>query len=244
MFEIAVIYFILITFQRITHSFFYDFPNISILMQQILGVFLPVFINYKFIKKEKYIEKKDFEIKIKDIPILFSAGFCMQVFGSFINYPVILYLSKMGITPPAMEPVPKDEKIFIYIILICILPALFEEVLFRKLTFSVLSDYGRKKALFLTALFFAVIHFNPFSFVPLFLAGITMTYTVYKGYPLIYAILFHFSLNFSGIILDFLTKNETMRLFINNYFVFFGVLSMIFTAMFYIYISRERNKNE
>lgn len=237
--SLIFIYFSLIVIQRAVSFLFADFPYISIFVQQIFGVFAPVFIYFEFIKKERYIEKSDIKIKIYDVPILFFAGFCMQFFGSFINYPVILLLDKLSVTAPKMESVPEDSRIFIYIFLICVLPAIFEEVLFRKLTFSVLSKYGKIKALTASAVIFGLIHFNIYSVVPLTLAGFILTFIIFKGYPLIYTMLFHFLMNFSGIIFDFITRSDKASAIINNYFLLFGLISGFLIFAFICYIKNH-----
>lgn len=237
--SLITVYFFLIIIQRAVSVIFADFPYTSILAQQIFGIFMPVLIYFEFIKKEKCIEKKDLIIKPLHIPIVLVAGFCMQFFGSFINYPVIVLLSKLNVTAPKMADVPDGFKIVYYIILICILPALFEEILFRKFTFKKLSQFGKRKALVLTSVIFGIMHFNPYSVIPLIVAGFFMTYTVYKGFPLIYTILFHFSLNFSGVILDVISKNESVNTLIYNHFALFGIVFGIFTGLFWLFIKKE-----
>ena len=134
--SLIIVYLFLITIQRAVAVLFADFPYTSVLAQQIFGVFMPVLIYYEYIKKEKCIEKTDLKIKKFHIPIVFISGFFMQFFGSFINYPVIILLSKLNFKAPKMMSVPDDFKIIYYIFLICVLPAIAEEILFRKFTFN------------------------------------------------------------------------------------------------------------
>jgi len=241
--SLITVYLALIVIQRAVSVLFADFPYTSILAQQIFGIFMPVLIYFEFIKREKYIEKKDLIIKPLHIPIIFASGFCMQFFGSFINYPVILLLQKLEIEAPKMAEVPEDFKLIYYIFLICVLPAFSEEILFRKFTFLKLSQFGRLKALFLTSVIFGIMHFNLYSVIPLIIAGFIMTFTVYKGFPLIYAVIFHFSMNFSGVILDVITKNENINTLIYNHYALFGIISGIFVIMFALFI-KEGFKNE
>lgn len=234
--SLIIVYLFLITVQRAVSVLFADFPYTSILAQQIFGVFMPVLIYFEYIKKEKCVEKNDLKIKPFHISIVLFSGFFMQFFGSFINYPVVILLSKLNIKAPKMTPVPDDFKIIYYIFLICILPALTEEIFFRKFTFNKLFKFGKIKALVITSLLFGIMHFNIYSIIPLIVAGFIMTYTVYKGFPLIYTILFHFSLNFSGVILDVISENETVNTLIYNHFALFGIISGIFVIAFCFFI--------
>ena len=241
--SLIIIYFTLIAIQRAVSFLFADFPYLSILAQQVFAVFMPVCIYYEFIKKERYIKKDDLKINFSHIPTVFLSGFCMQFFGSFINYPIIVMLDKLNVKAPKMEAVPEGTKIILYIFLICILPAVFEEVLFRKFTFSILKDCGKVKALIVTAVVFGIVHFNLYSLLPLTLAGLMLSFIIYKGFSLIYAILFHFSLNFSGVILDLLTRNDKVNEIINNHFLLFGLIAGFFIFAFTLYISKEAHKN-
>lgn len=240
--SLIIVYLFLITVQRAVSVLFTDFPYTSILAQQIFGIIMPVLIYFEYIKKEKCIDKPDLEIKSFHIPIVFFSGFFMQFFGSFINYPVIILLSNLNIPSPKMTPVPDDFKIIYYIFLICILPAFSEEVLFRKFTFNKLFKFGKTKALVITSLVFGIIHFNLYSIIPLTVAGFIMTYTVYKGFPLIYTILFHFSLNFSGVILDIISESETVNTLIYNHFALFGIISGIIVIAFCFFIKEGFKK--
>lgn len=239
---LIIIYLTLFIIQRAISAVFADYSYTSILFQQVFGVFLPVLIYYT-INSESYIEKSELRIKLNDIPIMFFGGFFMQFLGSFINYPVVYLLEKLQIPTTTSASIPQGSKIFLYIFLICCIPAVFEEVLFRKFTYNILKKYGKNTALFLTALIFGIVHFNLWSILSLIVAGLMLSYLVYNGYPLIYPILFHFSLNLSGIILDFIIKNEKWAEILNNYFPLFGFVSGIFIIIFTFYISKERRSN-
>ena len=240
--SLIIVYLFLIAIQRAVAVLFADFPYTSILAQQIFGIFMPVLIYFEYIKKEKSIEKRDLKINPFHIPLIFFSGFFMQFFGSFINYPIIILLSNLNIPSPKMASVPNDFKIFYYIFLICILPAISEELLFRKLTFNKLLKFGKLKALVITSLIFGIIHFNLYSVIPLTVAGFIMTYMVYKGFPLIYTILFHFSLNFSGVILDIISENENINMMIYNHFALFGIVSGIIVMAFCLFIKEGFKK--
>lgn len=243
MLSLAAMCIFLIIIQKAISVIFSDFPYASIFLQQIFGIFLPAYVLYEISDKKRYIEKKDFRLKKQDIPILLFAGFFMQLFGAFLNYPIILLLSELNIKAPNSTAIPDGSAIFLYIILICVIPAFTEEIFFRKIAFSKLLKYGKTKALIITSLLFGIIHFNPYSLIPLTIAGFLLTYTVSRGFSVIYAVILHFSLNFSGIILDFITKNEKASEIINNHFLLFGFFSGFLIFAFVIYI-KKRSEEE
>lgn len=232
-----ILYILLFVMLKVMSFLFADFPYLSIFMQQLTGIFLPLFIYTVFIKKESYLSKSDFKIKAIHIPLIFIAGFCMQLFFSFINMPVIIYLENLGIPAPSMPPVPNNGRIFLHIFTVCCLPAFAEEIFFRKYTYDVLNKIGNINALIGTALIFAISHLNLYSILPLILTGLTLSYLRYKGASLIYAVTLHFSLNFSGILLDFLTRNEFISSILYNHFAIINILSGALTIGFFVFIN-------
>lgn len=242
MLSFIIIYAALFTVQRAVSRIFPDYPNTSILLQQIFGVFLPVFI-YFIIHNKKYISKRD--LKANGTVMLFSlaAGFCQQLISTLINYPAVILLSRFGIKPPNMPETPEGIQLLAYIFLICCLPAVTEEVLFRKYTFSVFEKTGRKTAAVITAIIFGTVHCNLFSIVPLTVTGLILSYIIYKGFPLICTILFHFSFNMAGTILEILTKYENINTALNNYFWHINFIAATAVILFLIYIRMEGNKN-
>lgn len=243
MMSLTVIFLLLIAIQKAISFIFGDFPYISVVLQQLLGIFIPPFVYCKIIKKQAYVESKDFKIKSYDIFPLLFAGFFMQVFGSFVSYPVSLLLANFNLKTATPSAISEIKGPVLYIFLVCFIPAFTEELLFRKLAFQKISEYGKKCAVALTAILFGLIHFNPYSLVPLILAGLAMGYVCYEGFPVIYTMIFHFSLNFSGLLLDFITKSEKANEIINNYFLLIGILSGFFVFSFLLYI-KKRSKEE
>lgn len=243
MMSLTVIFLLLIAIQKAISFLFGDFPYISVLLQQILGIFIPPFVYSEVIQKQDYIEVKDFKIKPYDIFPLLFAGFFMQVFGSYISYPISLLLAHFNLKAPAASAISEIQNPVAYIFLVCIVSAFTEEMLFRKFSFQKISRYGKKRAVALTAIIFGLIHFNLYSLVPLILAGLAMGFLSYEGFPVVYSMIFHFSLNFSGFLLDFITKSEKANEIINNYFFLIGILSGFFVFSFLLYI-KKRSKEE
>lgn len=88
---------------------------------------------------------------------------------------------------------------------VAITPAVCEEMIFRgyiQTSFSI--RYNQQKAAWITALFFAVYHFNPTGFFGLFLLGWYFGFAAYKTNSIFVPMLLHFIYNGSAALLYFL----------------------------------------
>ena len=134
-------------------------------------------------------------------------------------------------------------EMLLVIITISIVPAICEEVMFRG---YIQRSFGFKFkphiAAILTALFFALYHFNPYGLIPLAIIGFYLGFAAYKSQSLVIPIIVHFLNNFFAVMLYFIIGDD--ELFKSNVsdaaaldanVIYFFVLSFMFTAlMFFI----------
>ena len=140
---------------------------------------------------------------------------------------VYLYLQEQIPVPESLEPILKQlrelieatykrlvtadsisELLFVAVV-VAIVPAFTEEILFRGLVQRNF-ELGFKGlwGVIVTGLVFGMYHFNPFSFVPLFVLGIFFGYVVYRSGSIVNAILGHFLNNFLAILAVFYGMDE------------------------------------
>lgn len=95
------------------------------------------------------------------------------------------------------------------VISIALVPAFCEEFLFRGF---VQSSFEKRLTIFwsisLTALIFALFHFNPFALIPLFALGIYFSYIVYLTNSIFISVILHFLNNFFTITIFAIYKTE------------------------------------
>jgi len=86
------------------------------------------------------------------------------------------------------------------IIVVALVPAISEEMLFRGFLQTSLEYTTRiTYAVIFSSFLFAAIHLNPVLFMPLFVAGLFFGYTSYLSSSIIVPVILHFLLNFAGI---------------------------------------------
>jgi|GEM_PF-1905211 len=100
--------------------------------------------------------------------------------------------------------------ITLFIIQISVLPAIFEELLFRKAMLKTLSKYGSLVAILITAFCFALMHENLTQGIFAFFMGIVLAFITIKTKSIIPAMIIHFLNNFvAGISLIALKLNNS-----------------------------------
>lgn len=133
------------------------------------------------------------------------------------------------------------------ILVIAVVPAICEELLFRGLLqHNFVKGLGAKSGIILTGTLFALFHFNPFAFIALMVLGIYFSFLVYKTNSIYSSMVGHFTNNFiASISLFYFGKDdvvlksseqvitsaqlpELFLIFVIFLFVFVGSLYLIF----------------
>lgn len=130
-------------------------------------------------------------------------------------------------------------EMLLVIITISVVPAICEEVMFRG---YIQRSFGFKFkphiAATLTALFFALYHFNPYGLIPLAIIGFYLGFAAYTSQSLVIPIIIHFLNNFFAVMLYFIIGDD--ELFKSNVsdaealdanIIYFIILFFMFTAL-------------
>jgi len=203
-------------------------PNWKELVLFILGIIIltPLLQSYLYIQNyfiEKLAEASPFINSIKYL--LDSLNELIEkTFGNLIH----------------ADNVPE---MLLVIITISIVPAICEEVMFRG---YIQRSFGFKFkphiAAILTAVFFALYHFNPYGLIPLAIIGFYLGFAAYTSQSLVIPIIIHFLNNFFAVILYFIIGDDelfksyvTDAAAIDANLIYFFILLFMFTAlMFFI----------
>lgn len=158
----------------------------------ILSFLIPIvtlkgMLNISYNKKNKE-EKKD----IKKILLWTVMAIPVMYLSTYI---VELLISKMDINPTMLENALVFDKSLLgsilFFIEIAVLPAIFEELLFRKVMLDGAKKYGTVFGIVFTAIMFGLIHMNVPQAVNAFLIGIIFAYVTIKTGSIISAMILH-----------------------------------------------------
>ena len=134
-------------------------------------------------------------------------------------------------------------EMLLVIIAISVVPAICEEVMFRG---YIQRSFGFKFkphiAAIITAVFFALYHFNPYGLIPLAIIGFYLGFAAYTSQSLVIPIIIHFLNNFFAVMLyfiigddDLLKSNVSDAASLDMNVIYFFLLLIMFTAlMFFI----------
>jgi membrane protease YdiL (CAAX protease family) len=142
-------------------------------------------------------------------------------------------------------------EMLLVIIAISVVPAICEEVMFRG---YIQRSFGFKFkphiAAIITAIFFALYHFNPYGLIPLAIIGFYLGFAAYTSQSLVLPIIIHFLNNFFAVMLyfiigdeDLLKSNVTDTASLDTNVIYFLLLLFLFTALiFFILNYYKKNK--
>ncbi|MCT4583963.1 MAG: CPBP family intramembrane metalloprotease [Peptostreptococcaceae bacterium] len=134
----------------------------------------------------------------------------------FLSYPIAVYINAIFniflylifgkvMTVDAIPLVDTEAKYILNIFLICLLPGICEETLFRGLFLRTSQIKGVKESILYTAFLFSIFHLNIFIAPGIFFLGIVMGYLVIYTNSIIPSMIAHFFNNFIAITMQFLT---------------------------------------
>ena len=170
------------------------------------GVILVPPIYFLTIKKKPILES--LRIKTVSLPtikntFIFSAGILIafdtldRIIHKFIPPPE--YIIDLG---EIMRPDSTLGYIFLFLAVVIVAP-IGEEIVFRGFLQKFLEEYWKDitRAVLVTSLFFAMIHFNPFWTIQIYLLGVILGFLAWKTKSVIPSILLHIVNNGSAFIL-------------------------------------------
>lgn len=162
--------------------------------------------------------------KRNGLPIAFNGRLNINqglilVWGSIISFQLInaplIHLITNFFSPHSGNIVNPG---MIYFIGAILLGPILEELVFRG-TFltGMLESYTPRKAILITAVFFALVHIKLLQIVPAFFWGLLFGYTFYKTRSIVLVILLHITVNFTGLLNSWVRPGNEPFTFLNAY---------------------------
>lgn len=157
-------------------------------------------------------------LKIKKVPL---KSLLLTIILVILIYPVILLLNGVFLSLLSnfveyknfpMELMLQNVPIFNYLIFMCLVPAICEEVFFRGTLTNAYNVYGEKFSIIVSALVFALFHFDIQNFIAPFLLGLLFASLIEVTGSILPAIVAHFVNNVIAVL--------TARYFNDRFFDF------------------------
>lgn len=231
----AIISFVL----HMASSFFDTFIPIY-LQALIIGVFayiLPIVIYAKTNHITAQSAADKFYLKGCKVPLLILAaimGCCFQFVVVLIDLPVNMISGNSSSYIPS-TPAELIAAVFV----IAVMPAIFEEFLFRGIVLGSMSEFNTKAAMVFSAIMFAVMHADIYGLIGYIIMGLILVSIVRRTNSIYSAMVFHFANNTTALILGYINDELIyMPVFTISLFAI-GVILFITAYMLFASITKK-----
>jgi len=176
--------------------------GIGTIFANLLSFVLVIFIGCK--KSHKKLSEifviKNVTFSLWIAVIVFTFG--LVIVSSEIDNLVSYLIPKPEFFQQLFGTIVENKYIAISIILVGLMPAFGEEMMFRGVILGGFKDnYTNKKAIIVSALLFGIVHLNPWQFVTAFIFGIIVGWVCLKTKSLLLCIYMHLFNNMTSVIL-------------------------------------------
>lgn len=241
-----------IFFNVLSNSVGYNFLSSTFLMfiTPFLCSLLPAVL-YFSVTRENYKEVLSLnKISLSNVILIVIMAILIQPIANFVSY-ITSYLFT-NTASEAMNSI-SDVPFWFFLLISAILPAIFEEVVFRGIILSGVRSAGVVKSALISGLFFGIIHLNPHQFIYAFLIGIVFALFVIYTKSIYSSILAHFIINGTQGFILYMSKNfysqEELSVATQSDFsvasiLYSGATAIVFGILFYFVFRYFTKKNE
>ncbi len=209
--------------------------------------FIPMLF-YKKLDKEYRFSEMPCKFKFsRHFPLLLLGALAINYAAAYVNSILSAFLG-IDMSSLMLVEYPNGYHAYHFVldtIKIAIIPAFCEELLFRGLILDRLHRFGRAKAIFISALLFALMHQNIGQIIYTFILGLVLGYIVVESGSIWGAIVIHFVNNFTQVVMNAVmyTQHEARANFIIAAFELIIVVVGTAAALFYYFRHGKKNIN-
>ncbi len=215
--------------------------------------FVLTFVIINKVSRTNYITalgvKRKFSIKYLLVTIFLSLV-CVFGMSNFVSL-FDAVLAKIGFNGSYALPIPMDNfgYLVLNLILLAVLPAICEELVFRGIIFNGLKQYGNMKAVFLSATLFMLVHSSVEQTVYPFFVGIVLALLMLRTNNIIYPILLHFLNNAIVVVINYISVHSgavsefTLSTFNILFAIALAILAVLCIVIVFKIILKNKNKS-
>ncbi len=177
-------------------------PYLQVGIASLIAYSIPILF-YAHAHKVKHIRQardtfRLHRIKPQLLPLVLLIGAGAQMVMILLNLPFsFLFKTDVYYTPTAWWELTAG------ILVVGIIPAIFEEFMFRGILYGTMSELSTRAAAIFTTVMFALLHANPAGFLGyLFMGGVSIVLLRRTG-SLVATVLFHFAVNTAALLMEY-----------------------------------------
>ena len=200
----------------------------------------PIAFGYSFYKSNKKAGTKwkgaiglDFKLNWLNVIICIGISFiCVFGFNNLVSF-FDAIISLTGFKGNYAMPLPLSNAgwLILNLVLMAVLPAIFEEILFRGVIFNGLKQYGTKIAVFGSAGLFMLMHGGIEQTIYPFLVGLVLALVMLKTGNILYPIIIHFCNNAIVIVYNFIATIQNAEVSVYRFEVSTIILAFVFAIV-------------
>ncbi len=188
---------------------------LQIYITQIIPIFIPTLIYFLKDKTTGFdTVKREGKITLINVIIVILltllVNICINLFNQVIFAPIsnLIFNGLAYNATKSFIPGSGFDIVF-NVLFICLLPALFEELLFRGIVLTRYEEmYGTVKSIMMCGVVFAFLHGNITTFIPQFIVGVYLSFVVIKFNSIYYGMIAHFVHNIITLIVHIIWNNN------------------------------------
>ncbi len=167
---------------------------------QIFAVAIPclIFIFLKNVKIGDVVKHR--KLNIVTAFMCLVTGAAAQPIAALINSPVALHMGKAA--SPVVDTPVGLVSVLLTLLVVAVQPAICEEVLMRGICLHGTEKYGYRASMFISGLWFAILHNSLPNFFGMFFLGFITCYAVWMTQSVYAGMLIHFSFNAFGLLMQ------------------------------------------
>jgi membrane protease YdiL (CAAX protease family) len=207
----------------------------------IIGVGLPgpviAIISRRNIRPFSRLElTTDKEPRFLSVILALMAGVAVCIIANFITSYIVYFFNLFGLYPPEMPTYLENNtgSLLLNILVFALLPAILEEMVYRGYILRTLLPHGKRLAIVVSSLMFALMHGNILQIPFAFIVGITCGYLAVKTGSIWIPILLHFLNNFMSVLLQYAglnltdTQNQKVIMIVFSLLGIIGLFALLF----------------
>jgi membrane protease YdiL (CAAX protease family) len=191
---------------------------------------------YRDIKLSRHLDYNNVIISV------LLAGICIAGFLLLTEAAGRLFIT-MGYIPAPDLMVNSFPEYIGVVLVLAVMPAVIEELLFRGLIFKGMLSFGRVKAVVASAVLFSLFHMSPAQTVYQFILGLVLAAVVLKTGNLVYGMIMHFANNFLIITYTYVTGAPAVAAAFDTGTIVLTVMLAIFATLFVVGLLRALKRH-
>lgn len=199
-------------------------------------------ITHRRIRPFSSLEEDPPPLRFLSLLLALLGGLALCVIANFVASYLMTFFSALGIPQPDQPNYLEPDRLslLINIVIFALLPAVFEEMVFRGYFLRVLRPYGGRFAVVVSALLFSLMHGNVLQIPFALIVGLALGWLAVRTGRIWPAMLLHFLNNFMAEVMQYVSLGRSSDVSQRMLLIVFSVIAIIgLSSLLALYAMRD-----